>query len=455
MKKMFKVGAAAVIAATCALSACSKKDEKAAASKPAEQGKVLNIYCWNEEFQNRMRDFYPGYVQNKDGTGSIGDVKVVWTITPSTDNAYQNKLDEVLYGQKTAKQDEKIDLFLVEADYALKYTEPSYTLDVIKDVGLTEADLSAQYQYTKDIMTNSKGALKGVSWQACPGGFIYNRSRIKAVIGTDEPDEVQKYLSDWAKFDEVAAQAKTKGYKMLSGYDDAFRVFSDNMKSPWVVDGKINIDDQIRAWIKQTKDYSDNGFNNRAGLWSAESWAGAKSTGDVIGYFGPAWFLDFSLAPQVKDDSDGPNELGNGTYGDWAFCKGPQGFSWGGTWICAAEGSDNLELVKDIMLKLTCDSEIMTQIAKVANDFANNEKAMEVVANSDYANPFLGGQNHIKFFLDSAKSISKTNISKYDQGMSEKIQAAMKDYFDGKVDEATAWENFYKSIEEKYPALQR
>lgn len=80
----------------------------------ADEGKVLNIYCWNEEFKSRLTDHYPGY-EEVDGThGKIGDVDVVWNITPSDDNAYQNNLDETLLKQADAAADDKIDLFLVE-----------------------------------------------------------------------------------------------------------------------------------------------------------------------------------------------------------------------------------------------------------------------------------------------------------------------------------------------------
>ena len=27
----------------------------------SDEGKVLNIYCWNEEFKSRLTDHYPGY----------------------------------------------------------------------------------------------------------------------------------------------------------------------------------------------------------------------------------------------------------------------------------------------------------------------------------------------------------------------------------------------------------
>ena len=96
----------------------------------SDEGKVLNIYCWNEEFKSRLTDHYPGY-EEVDGThGKIGDVDVVWNITPSDDNAYQNNLDETLLKQADAADDDKIDLFLVEADYALKYVNTDYAMPI-------------------------------------------------------------------------------------------------------------------------------------------------------------------------------------------------------------------------------------------------------------------------------------------------------------------------------------
>lgn len=61
----------------------------------------------------------------------------------------------------------------------------------------------------------------------------------------------------------------------------------------------------------------------------------------------------------------------------------------------------------------------------------------------------------MKFFLASAKSINKNNMSMYDQGMAETLQAAMADYFNGKVDEQKAWDNFYMSVIERYPNLKK
>jgi len=195
------------------------------------EGKTLNIAVWNEEFKN----YFDKYIKAKMPEG----VTVNFKITENKDNAYQNKLDEDLPKNEAASADDKIDMFLFEADYALKYVNSEYTLDV-KSLGLTDEDLSGMYQYTKDVATTQDGSkvLKGVSWQATPGLYAYRRSIAKDVLGTDDPAKVQEALADWTKFDEVAAKAADKGYKMLSGYDDAYRTFSNNVSAPWVNDNK-------------------------------------------------------------------------------------------------------------------------------------------------------------------------------------------------------------------------
>lgn len=108
-----------------------------AADAAAEEGKVLNIWCWNDEFQSRFNDYYPGVKEiaaDKSTTTLDNGVTVKWTINPNDNNNYQNKLDEALLKQDSAAADDKIDIFLIEADYALKYVDSEYTLDVKKDV---------------------------------------------------------------------------------------------------------------------------------------------------------------------------------------------------------------------------------------------------------------------------------------------------------------------------------
>jgi len=430
---MKKLVAAALAVATLATMSVSAK----AKIKSTNKGKVINIYCWNNEFRTRFEKFYK----------APAGVEVKWVEIPNQDNAYQNKLDEALRAQATAKADDKVDLFLVEADYALKYVDTDATLDVVKEVGLKKKDLTSMFQYTKDIMTDADGILKGVSWQGCPAGMIYRRSYAKKLFGTDDPKVVQSKVSDWTKFAAVAEQAKAAGYKMVSGYDDTYRIFTDNVTSKWVKGNKINIDPQINNWIAQTKEFTDKGYNNKTSLWAAEWNAGMMMDGGVFSYFGPAWLIDFCMAA-----GDPASAAYNG---DWGFCAGPQSFSWGGTWICAAAGTDNLKEVKDIMYQFSCDKNTLVNIVKEYNDFTNNIDAMKEIAATDYKNKVLGGQNPLNEFITAASAIKKPYMSTYDQGMTEEIQHAMKDYFDGIVDLDTAWANFYTAILEKYPELKK
>ena len=234
---------------------------------------------------------------------------------------------------------------------------------------------------------------------------------------------------------------------MVSGFDDTFRVFSNNVSSPWVVDGKVVIDDNIMNWVSQTKTFTDNGYNNQSSLWD-DNWSkGFYPEGKVFCYFGPAWFVDFSM-----NVSDAASIAANG---GWAATEGPQGFFWGGTWICAAQGTDNTTLVADIMRQLTTNKDVMTEIVKKDNDFVNNKPAMETMAaDTSYQSKVLGGQNPLAMFCAGADKIDLSNLSSYDQGCNEEFQKAMKDYFTGNatLDEALA--TFKKNIVVKYPNLK-
>uniref|UniRef100_UPI003FED4DFD hypothetical protein n=1 Tax=Gemmiger formicilis TaxID=745368 RepID=UPI003FED4DFD len=132
MKKVMSLLTATAMAATllagCGGGAASSSAAPAAdstsaeaSSTAAEEGKVLNIWCWNDEFQSRFNDYYPGVKEvaaDKSTTTLDNGITVKWTINPTTDNNYQNKLDEALLKQDSAAADDKIDIFLVEADYA-------------------------------------------------------------------------------------------------------------------------------------------------------------------------------------------------------------------------------------------------------------------------------------------------------------------------------------------------
>ncbi len=411
----------------------------------SDDGTVLNIYCWNEEFQTRITAHYADYEEIDSVTGKIGDVTVNWIITPSDDNAYQDALDAALLAQDSADADDKIDIFLIEADYALKYVDTDYTLSIY-DLGITDADIADQYKYTQDIVTDASGDIKGLSWQACPGIMFYNREIAKEVLGTDDPDEVQALVSDWDSWLEVAELMSEAGYYMVSTPYDTYRVYSNNVSSTWVVDGGLNIDDNIMNWIEDSMNLVENGYTLSVGdLWESEWYAGMMEDSGVFCYFGPAWLINFCMMADTE---------GSVAYnGGWGGCVGPQSFYWGGTWICAATGTDNASLVKDILLTMTTDTDVLSEIVEQDDDFANNKTLMESYIDSDYTSTIMGGQNPMAMYCEGADNISLDYLSAYDQGCNEDLQSAIKNYFTGNATLEEALSLFYTAISEKYPAL--
>ena len=106
-----------------------------------EEGKVINIYSWNDEFRQRLEAVYPEVKEtSKDGTvTTLNDgTEIHWIINPNQDGVYQQKLDEALMNQADASADDKVDIFLSETDYVYKYTDAAADVAKILELILTK-----------------------------------------------------------------------------------------------------------------------------------------------------------------------------------------------------------------------------------------------------------------------------------------------------------------------------
>ncbi len=397
------------------------------------EGKVLNIYAWNEEFKG----FFEKYYTVPEG------VTVNWIITPSDNGAYQDKLDTALFAQEGAAADDKVDLFLAEADYIQKYADSDFTQDITA-MGVT--DFSNTYKYTVQAASDMDGVVKGVSFQCCPSALIYRRSIAKDVLGTDDPAEVQAALDSWEKFEAVAADAKAKGYYMTASFAETYRAFSNNCTSPWVNENnELQFDDQILAWIAQTELFVENGYTLAdSGIWDQPKNDQMFADGKTMCFFGPAWYFNFCMG-NAQDPEKGCS-------GDWAICEGPAAHFWGGTWLMAPAGTDNPTLVADIMNTFINDEEVCTALVANEAQFSNNQAVnAKFAADPEYGSAFLGGQNDVAVFSEMTDNIVWENHTIYDQILNEGLQNKLQEYFQGLVDKDTALNNFYLDINEKYP----
>ncbi len=141
-------------------------------------------------------------------------------------------------------------------------------------------------------------------------------------------------------------------------------------------------------------------------------------------------------------------------FGKYRVCRGPANYYWGGTWLSAANGTDNKSDVCDIMRSMTCDSAIAQKITRETEDYCNNKTAMNAIAtDSTYGSAFLGGQNHIALFQKTASDIKMNAMSAYDQGCNEQIQNAMHSYFAGTATYKEAISTFESALLTLYPEV--
>ena len=160
------------------------------------------------------------------------------------------------------------------------------------------------------------------------------------------------------------------------------------------------------------------------------------------------------MAAYSLADSDEAPAKGNGSYGDYAVCCGPQPFCRGGVWILASPSTDNLTLDREIMENLTCNSALLTKIAQNENIFTNTVSGMKKVAEEDEGDPFLGGQNAYKVYLDVASRINVLPAGNYDRWMADNYRDCVMKYLIGEKEEDEVLETFYQMVRDKYPELE-
>lgn len=451
MNKKMVAALMVVAVASGSLAGCGSKSSSSAETS-GEEGKVLNIYSWNEEFRERLEAVYPE-VESTSEDGTVTTLKdgteIHWIINPNQDGVYQQKLDEALLQQADASVDDKVDIFLSETDYVFKYTDKDADVAMpLTDLGIDpDVDMADQYDFTRTTASDSDGVQRGSTWQCCPGLLVYRRDIAKDTFGTDDPEKIAEKVQDWTTIKETAQELKDKGYYTFASYADTFRLYGNSIAESWVQPGEttINVDQKIMDWVNDSKEWLDAGYLNSTvkGQWNDDWNKSMGSQSKVFAFLLPAWGIDFVLNPNWDGDE-----------GAWAVTTPPQEYNWGGSYIHAATGTDNPEHVKDIILAMTAEQENLLKISKDYSDFTNTKTGMnQATTDEAFSSEFLGGQNPFTYFAPVAENIKIAPLSAYDQGCVELIQNSFSDYLQGKVDFEKAKANFETAIIERYPDI--
>ncbi|MCM1241387.1 MAG: hypothetical protein NC314_00980, partial [Roseburia sp.] len=414
--------------------------DDAAADTSAAGGDKFYIYSWNTEVQERLAYVYEVYPEIEDRIEyvNVGDSAI-----------YQEKIDQLL---QTPDAEDYPDMIAFEAGYIMKYTNSDFTIPVT-DCGITDADLTEMYPYTITIATDQRdGSLKGVSWQACPGSFIYRSDLAESLLGVTSPEEMQAKIGSWDDFLATAREIKEKSgdaTRILSSNGDVVNTFMSNKTDPWVTsDGVFHMDAAMEEYMDVVKTLEQEDLTQKTAQWSDE-WNAGPSTDAVFGYFGCTWFLHWTIKANC-----GGEAAGEGTYGLWNMCQGPAPFYWGGTWFGATAGCSDTELAGTIMRTLCCDTAVMEKLSEETLDYVNNKAAMKNLSDAGKgAYDFLGGQDFISIFAPLAEDVDVSWMSAYDQKVNELLDTQVTAYAKGEKDKDTAIADFKTAVAEAYPAV--
>lgn len=423
--------------------------------KVNNEGDELNIRCYNISLRTVMENYYEEYVRIDDTTGKIGEVTVNWIFPDLFEGDYYGELQEAFSAQKTAAPEDKIDLFIAEAETGQKFIEAGVTLSM-RDLGISTAYFSDMYDYTYWTMADEQGELHGLTWKCCPGVLFYNCDIAEEVFGTSDPVVIQSYVRDWDTFLRTAEILAGKGYRMLTSVYDSYEVYANNMNFCWEKGGYLCRDDNVERWASDSKKLLELGAAGDCIPWAETEWYDAWSpVSNVFCYFGADWFLELCESELQRMETGSVMDV-------WGAVKGPQSFSSGGSYLCAAKGTDNPELVRKVLLDITTDEKLLRKMVAEENAFANNESVMREAEKArsqedavKYATDYtVQSRNMITLYRECAETIDGSHKSAYDMECNVLFQDTMKLYFDGTV--ATVEEAvkiFRQTMKDTYPEL--
>lgn len=333
---------------------------------------------------------------------------------------------------------EDLDMFMVEADWALKYINDDSATAPLSDLGFTDADFANLYDYTMEIGKDSNGTIKGISWQAAPGGWCYRSDLADSYLGVKTPEDMQAKVADWDKFQATAKEvsdASSGKTALTTTLGGIWQAFAANRTTPWVQDGALAVDDFCTTFIDLAKNMRDNGYVTDLNQWT-DDWYAAGQTDDTMGYFVSTWGFGDSILLQAVGGN------GGATYGKWAVCEGPTSYFWGGTWMCVSPKTDNADMVASFIKYFTVDEASMEKYAlgKDGGEYVSNKNVMQkIVDEGTNKNENLGGQDQFAVLHNSAQNINlKGLITPYDATIKSAFLDAVNAYCAGTTADANA-----------------
>jgi ABC-type glycerol-3-phosphate transport system substrate-binding protein len=406
-----------------------------------DDGDKLTIMCWTGSDLDPMIKLF---CENTDYT----EDQITWVQVGTSGSEANEQYEQYFMGSEDA------DLFVAEADWILKYINMDEYAAPLSALGIDESAYSDAYPYTVAIGKDNNGVLKGASWQAAAGGYVYRTDLAEQYLNVTSPDEMQALIGDWDGFQSAAATVSELSdgqTAMAATIGGLWQVFAANRNEPWVKDNKLVLDNAA-DFVDMVKTMSDNNYVTGVSQWN-DAWYQLGQDGSTMGYFFSTWCLTNAEGGQLyqaEGGVDGP------TYGLYNICVGPTNYFWGGSWLVPTTRCNNKTMAADFVNFFTTNAETMQQYAESSGDFVNSKTAMQnIVDAGTNSNALLGGQDQFSVLIDAASGIQMDGlITEYDSTIKSNFIDAVNNYVAGSyasTDETI--EAFEDSVAASYPSL--
>ena len=347
------------------------------------------------------------------------------------------------YKKRILETDEDSDLYVCDADWIANYTNDDSLSVGMEALGLSKADFPDAYSYTLSFGTNDAGVFKAPTFQATPGGFVYRSDLAEQYLGVKTPDEMQALISDWDKFQEAGKTVaeKSEGKCSLQATEGGlWQVFQSNRTQPWVVDGKL-VMDNAEDFYDIAKGMLDDKTLANVPQWN-DAWYAAIKDGTAMGDFVPTWGLANNGTSILN------NFTGNAESADnMAICAGPTGWFWGGSYFGVSPKCDNKTLAKEFIEFYCKNADSIKKYAEQTGDFVNNKKVIKELS-ATRSHPLLNGQNHYAVLTQVLDKLDlEGKITKYDSVIKGKFNDSVNALLKGEVaDKAAAIAKFKSEV---------
>ena len=366
-----------------------------------EDGREITIWCWDTSDNNKNM-----YAEFTKDTG----IEVNLVAVESKDMT--QKLQTTL-----ASGGEMPDIAWLEATYRGKLLSLDIWEDITKEP--YNFDTSQVMDYLIPLETSESGIYVGPE---CPSvaGLAYKRELAKEFLGTDDPKELEKMLSDWDSFIEKGKEVVDKSggtVYMLSSLGAAGQILKGQSTEPFIVDNKLNLDTSMRPILEKLVEMKQVGMIDVLDFNSAEEGASYARNEDIF-YPCANWSLEFTIKSNDKDGS-----------GRWGFMLPPGGpFPWGGTVSAVPKDAVHKEEAVEFLKYFWLTEKGGELNRDYVGNFTSYKPAYE--DESFYSRPdeFFAGQDVLKVIAqDVLPNIKGVRLpSRYDQDIDDVYNLALK-----------------------------